>query len=119
MIAEKIQDLLPTNWPVTIGDLPAPNIDAIGIIEFDGNPSTEYFGAQVGSSVFSPIVKIVVRNKSYVTAKTYLENIKGILHRHHDENFLSILLVGSPMYLGRNEQKVHEFQIVFRTQVKE
>lgn len=119
MISEKIKSLLPAEWPVTIGDLPAPNVEAIGILEYDGAISTEYFGPQKGSSVFSPIVKIVLRSKSYPDAKAKVETIQSTLHRHHDETFMSIMLVGAPLYLGRNDQKFHEFQIVFRTQVKE
>ena len=119
MIAELVKALLPTKWPVTIGDLPAPNIEAIGIIEYDGAASTEYFGPQDHSSIFQPIVKIVLRSQSYEQLKSWVESIKTTLHRYHDDTILSMLLVGAPLYLGRNEQKFHEFQIVFNTTVKE
>lgn len=119
MIAEKIKKLLPSEWPTTIGDLPSPNAEAIGILEYDGAASTEYFGGQSGSSVFNPIVKIVFRGKSYPELRDRAEQTRSILHRYHDADILSILIVGSPVYLGRNEQKLHEFQVVFKIQVKE
>lgn len=119
MIAEKIKALLPAELPVIIGDLPAPNLEAIGILETDGAVSTEYFGPQAGSSIFQPIVKIVLRSSSYPTLQSWIEIIKNMLHRYHDETFMSIMLVGAPMYLGRNEQKFHEFQLVFNTTVEE
>lgn len=119
MIAELVKALLPEEWPVTIGDLPAPNVEAIGIVEYDGANSTEYFGPQNDSSLFQPIVKIVLRSKSYEQLKSWVDQTKQKLHRHHDDVILSMLLVGSPLYLGKNDQKYHEFQIVFNTTVKE
>lgn len=121
MIAEKIYDMLPQEWPLSIGDLPSTNDVAVAIMEYDGATSAEYFGPRdsSNSSIFNPIVKIVVRHDSYVTGQTWCETIKDTLHRYHDDYFMSILLVGVPMYLGRNEQKLHEFQVTFQTQVKE
>lgn len=119
MIAEKIYDLLPADWPKVIGDLPATASDAVGIMEYDGATSTEYFGAKDTSSVLCPILKIVSRSTSYEEGQTRMNTAKEVLHRYHDETFLSILLVSAPMYLGRTAEKLHEFQVTFRTQVKE
>lgn len=119
MIADKIKALLPVHLPITIGDLPSPNLEAIGLLEYDGSANTEYFGARSGSTVYSPILRVVLRSSSYPTLQSWVETIKSTLHRYHDDTFLSIMLVGSPMYLGRNEQKFHEFQIVFNISVKE
>lgn len=119
MIADKIKALLPEDLPTTIGDLPSPNLEAIGLLEYDGAANTEYFGARDGSTVCNPILKVVLRSSSYAKLQGWVEAIKSTLHRYHDDTFLSIMLVGSPMYLGRNEQKFHEFQIVFNISVKE
>lgn len=119
MIAELIFNLLPEKWPKVIGDLPAVAQQTVGVMEYDGSTSTEFFGSQDTSSIFSPIVKIVIRTRKYETGMTWAEEAKKILHRHHDDKLLSVLLVGAPMYLGRTPEKLHEFQVTFRTQVKE
>lgn len=120
MVADKIYDLLPADLPKTIGDLPSSETDAVAIMEFDGAFSTEYFGMRNdGNSVFQPIVKVVVRTDSYELGVAWSELIKETLHRYHDDYFMGILIVGTPMYLGRDELKLHEFQVTFQTQVKE
>lgn len=128
MVAEKIHELLPQEWPLVIGDLPATAEDVVGIIEYDGATSTEYFGASdrfayspIAKSLFNPIVKIVIRHSSYSTGQSWADEVKNTLHRLHDEysGILSCLMVGTPMYLGRSEQKLHEFQVTFNITVKE
>lgn len=119
MIAEKVKELLPQELPAVIGDLPATVSDVVGVLEYDGSTSTEYFGERSSSSIFQPIVKIVVRHSDYETGNSWIEQIKDALHRFHNDFFLSILMVGSPSYLGRSAEKLHEFQVIFKTQIKE
>ena len=118
MVAEKIYDLLPQDWPLVIGDLPSTVDIVVGIIEYDGATSTEYFGSD-SKSAFNPIVKIVIRHNSYPTGQAWAEEVQNVLHRYHNEDIgiASILMVGAPMYLGRNEQKLHEFQVTFNISV--
>ena len=120
MVAEKIYDLLPQKWPLVIGDLPSTNETVVGIMEYDGATSTEFFGA-FNCSVFEPIVKIVIRHTSYPQGQEWADAVKETLHRYHNEDIgiLSVLMSGSPIYLGRNEQKLHEFQITFNISIKE
>ena len=120
MIAEKIYDLLPQKWPLVIGDLPSTAEIAVGIMEYDGANSTEYFGRD-SKSEFKPIVKIVIRHESYPEGQTWSEEVQNVLHRYRNESIgiQSCLMVGTPMYLGRNEQKLHEFQVTFNISVKE
>ena len=119
MIAEYIKGLLPKEWPTVIGDLPASATEIIGVIEYDGATSTEFFGMQVNSSIFKPIVKIVFRSRTYQKGRSWADETKQLLHRYHDEKILSSLAVGSPSYLGRTQEKLHEFQVTFRFEVKE
>ena len=120
MVAEKIYDLLPQEWPLAIGDLPSTSSVVVGIMEYDGATSTEYFGRD-SKSEFKPIVKIVIRHTSYSEGQTWADEVKNVLHRYHNEDIgiSSILMIGAPMYLGRNEQKLHEFQVTFNISVKE
>lgn len=119
MIAETIKELLPQTLPVVVGDLPATAQTVVGVVEYDGNTSTEYFGERKSSSIFQPIVKVVVRHTDYETGDDWIKQVQDALHRYHDDFFLSILMVGSPTYLGRSAEKLHEFQVIFRTQIKE
>lgn len=116
MVEQHIKALLPPTLPTVIGELPSTKTNVVSIMLFDGASTEEYFAS---STVYNPVVKIVVRNESYATAQQWIEDIKQVLHKHHDDYFLSILLRGYPMYLGKDEQKLHEFQIVFNISVKE
>lgn len=120
MVAEKIHNLLPQDWPLVIGDLPSTADVVVGIIEYDGATSTEYFGV-TSKSLFKPIVKIVIRHTSYSEGQTWADEVKNVLHRYHNEDIgiQSCLMAGTPMYLGRNEKKLHEFQVTFNISIKE
>lgn len=116
MIEQHIYNLLSNIHKKVIGDLPATQEDAVAIILFDGPGNSEYFSS---TTIYHSTVKIIVRNKSYEVAQNQIELIKSTLNRHTDDFFLSILLRGYPLYLGRSDQKLHEFQIVFNIQLKE
>ena len=120
MVAEKIYNLLPQEWPKVIGDLPSTSDVVLGIVEYDGATSTEFFGA-TNNSLFNPIVKIVIRHSSYSVGQSWSEEVKETLHRYHNEDIgiLSCFMVGTPIYLGRNEQKLYEFQVTFNISIKE
>ena len=119
MIAEKLYNLLPAEWPKVLGDLPATSQEVVGIVEYDGATSTEYFGPADSSSVLAPIVKVVIRSLGYEQGQLWANAVKSTLHRYHDDTMLSVLLVGAPMYIGRTTEKLHEFQVTFKIQVKE
>ena len=118
MVEQHIKALLPE--PVRkntyIGELPSSPQNVIAILLFTGASNAEYFAC---ATVCTPVIKMVVRNQSYEQAKQQIEVIKQMLHKHHDDYFMSILMQGYPMYLGKDEQKLHEFQITFNIRVKE
>lgn len=113
---QHIYDLLPNDFKKVIGDLPGTQEDVVAIVLFNGSGNDEYFGF---TTVYRPIIKIIVRNRSYEVAQQWVKTIKDTLHRHQDDYFLSILMQGYPLYLGKSEQKLHEFQITFNIRVKE
>lgn len=127
MIEDYVLGLLPVKLTpfATIGDLPGTQKNEICLMFYDGVTNTEYFGGRQGSTIFQPILKCVVRNNSYEAGKEWIDLLKESLHRYSDAGegvegpILSILMVGSPMYLGRNSQKFHEFQVTFKIQTKE
>lgn len=115
MVAEKIYDLLPADIPKVIGDITELKGDMVGIMEYDSGANTEYFGA----TLEHPVVKIVSRNQAYQDGKEWIERCASTLHKHHDDFFLSIMKVGTSIYLGQNAERMHEFQVVFNIQVEE
>lgn len=119
MLEDKILGLLPSTLPATIGDLPGLSRNAVGIVVYDGIGNLEYFRSDASSTLYQPVVKIVIRNSSYEQGAQWVQQVREALHRHSDNDFLSILMVGSPMYLGKSDQKLHEFQITFRILTKE
>lgn len=119
MIADYIHSLLPSTLPVVTGDLPATADTIVGIIEYDSSVGLEYFGPRKGSTIASPIVKVVVRHRDYAEGSTWITQIKDTLHRYQDKKLLSVLATGSPIYLGRSAEKLHEFQVTFIVQVEE
>ena len=118
MLEQHIKQILPEDARqlAYIGELPSAPQDVIAIIMYDGVDSDEYFAAK---SVHRPVVKMVIRNRSYEIAQQLVASIKHALHRYQDDYFLSILMRGYPLYLGKDVQKLHEFQIVFNIQLKE
>lgn len=116
MVEKHIYDLLPTTLPKVIGDLPATASNAVAIMLFNGVANLEYFKCD---TVYNPVVKIVVRNSSYDVAQQQILDIRNVLHKHTDDYFMSIYMQGYPVYLGKDEQKLHEFQVVFNIQVRE
>lgn len=127
MIEDVILGLLPAELIpfATIGDLPSVQTDSISLVLFDGVANTEYFGGRKGSTIYQPVVKFVTRNHSYETSRAWVNSIKDALQRYtdmvtnKDGPILSCLLVGSPIYLGRSNIKLHEFQVTFNLQIKE
>lgn len=121
MIEDILLGLLPAElYPVaTIGDLPGTQKNAVCLILYDGTSNTEYFGGREGSTVYQPVLKVVVRNDRYETAKQWANMVEKALHRFTGGVILSVFMVGSPKYLGRSPQKLHEFQVTFNIQTKE
>lgn len=120
MIADNIKAVLDAaEIEATIGELPGARSNACIINEYGNGVSTEYFGERDSSSIFNPVVKVVVRNQSYQTGNDLIERVAKALHKYHDEILISVLLVGSAIYLGRGTDQLHEFQATFNIQVKE
>ena len=119
MVAEYLQDALALDSPCVIGQLPAQPRNITAIMEYTSGPSTEYFGGAVVTRIAVPIVKFICRNESYATGQAIVEDIRVQLDRLQTEQLLSVFPVGSPMYLGRGQEGLHEFQVTFKVQIKE
>lgn len=117
MVADKVFDILPSNLPKVVGELPSTRESAVAIVEYDSASNVLYFG--IKESLTHPVFKIVIRDSSYATGRETAELVKETLNKYMDSYFQSILIVGSPMYLGRDELRSHIFQLTFISQIKE
>ena len=116
MVEQHIYELLTALPHRVIGELPSTSDNAVSIVLFNGVANLEYFQFD---TVYQPVIKVVVRNHSYEDAQQQIRYIKDTLHKYSDDFFLSVFMQGYPVYLGKDDQKLHEFQIVFNIQVKE
>lgn len=102
---------------VFIGDVPSLADEGISIKMLDGNPNSKYFGES--PDLYEPMYQIFIRTKDYEAGATSAQTIKDTLDEYSDRSLKSLTLVGSILYLGRSEQKMHEFQLTFTAILKE
>lgn len=116
-LPEHIKGLLSNQSKVFIGDLPSLTEEGVGIVLEAGTENPSYFGDY--RSLSSPYIRITIRSREYTSGMNRAESIKQDLDRHTDEHILSCIINGSPMYIGRNQQKLHEIQLLFYIILKE
>lgn len=115
-LPDKIYQILSDKTNLTIGDIPSLTEEGVGIILLAGLEDDRYFGKR---SLAKPMVQIPIRSKTYQSGMRRAEQIKGDLDGYTDDDILQCLISGSPTYLGRNQQKLHELTITFKIQLKE
>lgn len=114
-----------TNWPSEVsphfvGDLPGQTEEGCGMIMLPGDASVEYFSSPTSPvSMFKPLVRFIIRTKTYQKGADWCQAIHQNLHRYHDDQLEQVLSVGAIMALGRTPEKLYEFQMTFRTTLQE
>lgn len=103
--------------PKFVGELPSLSDEGVAVMLFDGEFNTEFFGMK--TTMFTPVLKFVIRSKEYPKGAEWGQMLKDTFHEFSSDEIEAMHLVGSIMYLGRNEEKLHEFQVTFKTIVKE
>lgn len=120
MISENIHNVLSQHFDlVVIGDLPNTNADCVAIMEYDSSGIVDFFGGTAQDFILYPLIKVVIRTRTYEAGQQGIEHVKELLHKYSDESILSMTMVKSPMYLGKGATKLHEFQVTFKTIIKE
>lgn len=115
MIADKVLKLLKGHvGNCVVGELPSSPNNVVAIIEYDSDYNITYFGKDVSNTQY-PIVKVVCRNDSYPTGSKYIETAYTLLNKYTDNISLNLVAVGSPIYLGKGEAELHEFQVTFKS----
>ena len=103
--------------PVYIGEAPSLADECIAVRMLEGSPNANYFGKQ--PSLYQPFYQTYIRSKSYESGADAAQTIKDVLDGYSKGGLKSVQLVGSVLYLGRSEQKMHEFQLTFTAILKE
>nr|DAF09629.1 MAG TPA: hypothetical protein [Caudoviricetes sp.] len=100
-----------------IGDMPSLSDEGVALAITDGQEVTSFFGSS--STLARPNLRCFVRTKEYRLGATLSRNVYSAIQGYHDEDVLGIVVQGSTNYLGKNEEKLHEFQTNFKVLVKE
>lgn len=102
---------------VFVGDVPSLAEEGIAVKMLEGNPNSVYFGEI--PNMYEPMYQILIRVGDYTVGAASAQAVKDILDGYTDKNLQALTLVGSILYLGRSEQKMHEFQLTFTAIIKE
>lgn len=113
-LPEYLVNLLQNKTKVFIGDLPSLSDEGVGVALENGTTNSTYFGMH---SCYNPYIRFTVRTKKYIDGMARAEQIKQDLNMYHDDSILKCTIIGSPMYIGKNQQSLHEIQILFQVSV--
>lgn len=116
-LPEYLLNKLTNKSKVFIGDLPSLSDEGVGIALEEGAQNHLYFGGC--SNVTCPYIRFTIRTKKYVDGMARAEQIKTDLNLLTNENILQCLISGAPMYIGKNQQQLHEIQVLFYIKLKE
>ena len=112
-----IQYLPDSIAPKFVGELPSLSDEGVAVMLSDGDINTMYFG--MPETIIRPILKFVIRTKEYSKGAMWSQLLKDTFNRFSTDKIDGMYFSGSILYLGRNEEKLHEFQLIFETIVKE
>ena len=90
---------------VFVGDVPSLAEEGIAVKMLEGNPNSMYFGEI--PNMYEPMYQILIRARDYTVGAISAQAIKDVLDGYTDKNLQALTLVGSILYLGRSEQKMH------------
>lgn len=120
MILEYLWEMIPSNVkPRFIGDIPSASDEGVSLTMEGSTEITRFFNPSC--RLVSQTVLCNIRTKKYTSGNKFLQQVKKALDSKQDETkgILSITLQSSDDYLGINEEKLHEFQIIFKIIAKE
>jgi|LSQX01.2.fsa_nt_gb hypothetical protein len=116
-IAEVVQGLLSSEAKVVVGDFPSLDAEGISVKLGEGEEATRYLG--MTTTINRPYIIVVARSESYSTAKQWLASCRAILDGYRSDNILGILVTTPTIYIGRDDQKMHDFQVTYKIMIKE
>ena len=117
-LAETIQSILaPLKLVTYVGSFPTLSSEGISLRLIEGKPPQRYLGQE--EAVFQPYLLVSTRSSTYPVGATWLQSIRETLDSYGQESVLQMQLITPLLYIGKNEQKMHEFQAVYKIMIKE
>lgn len=101
---------------VVIGDLPSQLTNCVAVRPVDGYQGVFYFGMK---SSDEPLIEVVIRNEDYSLGQTQYMFIQEALNmlRNDTIGLDSMILTGSPGYLGSDESGYNEWHMIFHATI--
>lgn len=103
---------------IFIGQQPPRSNDCITLYEKNGNEPSGYVPLK------KPTIQVIVRNASYATGRAKAETVFDALHRQGnltlgDNHAYFILATSDVGYIGRDENRRHEWSLNFRLETRD
>lgn len=120
MMLEHLWNMVPSSVkPRFIGDIPSQSDEGVSLTVEGSTEITRFF--QPSTRIVSQTVICNIRTKKYKSGESFLQQIKKALDNNSDvaNGILSITIQTSDDYVGVNEEKLHEFQVIFKILVEE
>lgn len=121
-IAETIQGLLsPVVSKCFVGDFPSLGAEGVSIKLYEGEELDKYFGSTPTTptvTLYKAKVLLTARGVDYAITLDWLSDIRATVDGYRCSS-LGITLLAPPSYIGRDDQKLHEFQVTYKTLIKE
>lgn len=119
-LCEYLWNLIPSSVkPRFVGDIPSQSDEGVALSLYGTETITRFFGSS--TSLIDQMVQCKIRTKKYGKGTKFMQQIRDTLDKYYNEEdgILSVILTDGDSYLGVNEEKLHEFQLIFKTTVKE
>lgn len=120
MMLEHLWNMIPSSVkPRFIGDIPSQSDEGVSLTVEGSTEITRFF--RPSTRIVSQTVICNIRTKKYKSGESFLQQIKKALDNNSDvtHGILSITIQTSDDYVGVNEEKLHEFQVIFKILVEE
>lgn len=118
-LCEKLLELIPPEvYPKFVGEIPSQS--DIGVSLSPNDAEVIYYFLGQSETIQIPYVQCNIRTEKYTTGEEYADKVSKALNGYTDgDNILCVRPDGRVVYLGKNEDKLHEFQLQFKVILKE
>lgn len=117
-VAEIVRGLVAGVVPKSfVGDFASLDAEGVSIKLDAGEETVSHFGGAT-THIYRPFVTLTIRSSSYATAGSWLASIRAVLEGYNDGS-VGLFSLAPPAYLGRDDLKMHEFQVTYKALIKE